>query len=84
MFDVGIAMQNLALAAYALGLGTVHVGLFNAELVAQILSVPPDVAVVEMMPLGYPDEERSPPPRKELHEFVFDNLYGRDIEIWRS
>ncbi|MCK5589986.1 MAG: nitroreductase family protein, partial [Dehalococcoidales bacterium] len=35
MFDVALAMQNLALAAHSLGLGTVHVGAFDAQKVAQ-------------------------------------------------
>jgi len=31
MFDVALAMQNLTLAAHTIGLGTVHVGLFEAK-----------------------------------------------------
>ncbi len=31
MFDVALAMQNLTLAAHSLGLGTVHVGHFDAQ-----------------------------------------------------
>lgn len=77
MFDVALAMQNLALAAYALGLGTVHVGLFDAQKVVQILDMPPDMAVVEMMPLGYPAEQPIVLSRKELGEFVFFEKLGR-------
>ena len=71
MFDVALAMQNMALAAHALGLGTVHVGLFDAQKAEEIIDVPPGMAVVEMMPLGYPDEEPTAPRRKELEEFAF-------------
>jgi len=77
MFDVALAMQNLALAAHAIGLGTVHVGLFDAKEVAKILDVPANVAVVEMTPLGYPDEEPTAPARKELAEIVFQGNYDR-------
>ena len=77
MFDVALAMQNLTLAAHAIGLGTVHVGLFEAKEAAKILEVPADVAVVEMTPLGYPDEEPAAPGRKELAEIVFHGSYGR-------
>ena len=76
MFDVALAMQNLALAAHAIGLGTVHVGLFDAKEVAKLLNVPEDVAVAEMTPLGYPDEQPSAPRRKELTEIVFQEKYG--------
>ena len=77
MFDVALAMQNLALAAHALGLGTVHIGLFDAPKVAEILNVPDGIVVVEMTPLGYPDGEAKAPPRKELAETVSYETYGR-------
>jgi len=38
MFDVALAMENLILAATALGLGSVHVGLFDCRKVEQILA----------------------------------------------
>ena len=78
MFDVALAMQNLTLAAHAIGLGTVHVGLFEAKEVAKILDVPANVAVVEMTPLGYADEEPAAPRRKELAEIVFQGNYDRN------
>jgi nitroreductase len=78
MFDVGIAMQNLALAARALGLGTVHVGLIpDSKKVDAILELPGDVVSVEMTPLGYPSTESKGPPRKEILEIVFYEKYGR-------
>ncbi|GAH28608.1 unnamed protein product [marine sediment metagenome] len=76
MFDVALAMQNLTLAAHSLGLGTVHVGQFDAKQVAGILEVPPGFCVVEMTPLGYPDEEPEVKPRKELSEVVFYGKFG--------
>jgi len=76
MFDVALAMQNLALAAHALGLGTVHVGQFDAKKVTEVLGVPDGFCVVEMTPLGYPDHEGKAPPRKELSEIVFYDKFG--------
>ena len=76
MFDVALAMQNLILTATSLGLGTVHVGLFDALKAAAILGVPKGFCVVEMTPLGYPDQVRDPRPRKELSEIVFYDKYG--------
>jgi len=76
MFDVALAMQNLTLAAHSVGLGTVHVGLFNAKQVADILEVPPGFCVVSMTPLGYPDQEPEVRPRKELSEIIFYDKYG--------
>ncbi len=76
MFDVALAMQNLALAAHSLGLATVHVGNFDAKRAANILKVPQGYCVVEMTPLGYPDQIRNPRPRKELSEIVFYDKFG--------
>ncbi len=75
MFDVALAMQNLTLAAHSLGLGTVHVGRFDAQKAAQILNVPQGVVVVEMTPLGYPAKEAKTPPRKKFSELVFRESY---------
>jgi nitroreductase len=78
MFDVGIAMQNLSLAACALGLGTVHVGFIpDSKRVDAILELPEGVVSVEMTPLGYPAGDTKAPPRKEMSELVFYEKYGR-------
>jgi nitroreductase len=77
MLDIGIAMQNLALAATALGLGTVHVGLFDTQKVASILNVPENFHVVEMTPLGYPEYQPNPRPRKPLSEIIFHEKFGQ-------
>ena len=76
MFDVALAMQNLTLAAWSLGLGTVHVGLLDAKKAAEILQLPPDIVFVELTPLGYPNEQPKATPRKELSEIVFYDRYG--------
>ena len=75
MFDLALALQNLTLAAHSLGLGTVHVGLFDSAEVARILNIPDHIAIVELMPLGWPAEQPSPRPRKEMSEFVFYEKY---------
>jgi nitroreductase len=79
MFDVALAMQNIVLAAHALGLGTVHAGLMDAKKAAEILGVPAGFCVVEMTPLGYPDPkyEVKVPPRKELAEIVFKDRWEK-------
>lgn len=75
MFDVGLVMQNITLAAHALGLGTVHIGLFDASEVTRMLGIPDNVAIVELLVLGWPDETPPPRPRKEISEFVFSEKY---------
>jgi nitroreductase len=76
MFDVALAMQNLAIVAHSLGLGTVHVGAFDCEQAAAILEVPSGFTVVEMSPLGYPNEQPRTIRRRELTDIVFSERFG--------
>ncbi len=77
MFDVALSVQNLMLAAHSMGLGTVQVGAFNVESVDKILGLPDNIAVLTMVPIGYPATEGgSRTPRKELSEMVFREKYG--------
>lgn len=52
--DLAIALDHISLAAVEVGLGTCWIGAFNEEKVKEILAIPEDVRVVQMMPLGYP------------------------------
>ena len=77
MFDTGLAMENLCLAAHALGLGTVIVGMFDHKKAGEILQVPSHVEVVAMTPLGYPAAQGGSPKRKDISEFVYYERYGK-------
>jgi nitroreductase len=76
MFDVALAVQNLVLEAHALGLGTVIVGAIDFERASKILNLPPDVELVALIPVGYPDEVPQAPPRKKLSDMVYQDVYG--------
>lgn len=70
--DVGIATENMMLAAHALGLGSVFVGVFDEEAVGELLDIPPDIRIIGLFPLGYPEgETKSGPPRKALDDIVY-------------
>jgi nitroreductase len=70
MFDAGIAAQNLCLAAHALGYGSVHVGLIDHLAAARLLSLPEELAVIELIPIGRPAESPRMPPRRDLAEWI--------------
>jgi nitroreductase len=70
MYDLGLATQNLCLAAHDSGLATVIVGLFDQDKVGEIIKLPAEHEVLVLIPVGYPDHEPSPPKRLELKEFV--------------
>jgi nitroreductase len=52
--DVAIATTHITLCAAAEGLGTCWIGAFSEEQVKEVLSIPPQIRVVALMPLGYP------------------------------
>jgi nitroreductase len=79
MFDVGIAMQTFSLVVHDMGLGSVILGLFDAEKAGKILNVQDGVEVVAMAPLGYPAKESKCPPRKDVNDFVFKDSYGKKL-----
>ena len=76
MFDLGIACQNACLAAWAEGLGTLHLGLLDHERAGEILGLPEEVQLFELLPLGYPAKEGTAPPRKPLEAFVHRDRFG--------
>jgi nitroreductase len=76
MFDAGIAAQNLCLAAWALGYGTVNVGWLDHAAGAKVLGLPDDVALLELIPLGRPAKQPKTPRRREIPEFVHQERYG--------
>ena len=77
MLDAGLAMQQLMLAAYAEGLGTCWVGWFDEAKVRAACRVPPEHRIVALTPLGVPEHQSSPRPRKELSEIVYAEEWGR-------
>ncbi len=77
MFDLGIACQNLCLAAHGLGLGTVMVGLFDHDKAKNVLNVPDGYELAVLIPLGYPAKETSAPKRREVQEFTHSNTFGQ-------
>jgi len=75
--DIGIALEHLMLAAAAEGLGTCWIGAFYEEEVRKLLSIPEDVKILALTPVGYPAGEKQTRPRKSLEEIV---MYER----WRD
>lgn len=75
MYDTGLATQNMVLAAYAQGLGTVILGLFDTAKVEKAINIPKGYRVVAMFPVGVPAQEGKAPPRKELSELVIKDKF---------
>jgi len=68
--DTAAGIQNLLLEAYYLGLGSCWVGAFHEESVAKILNLPSNLRPIAIVPVGYPGESPSPPPRRSIDSFT--------------
>ncbi|MEM2905355.1 MAG: nitroreductase family protein [Candidatus Bathyarchaeia archaeon] len=69
--DIAIAFEHLVLAAANLGLGTCWIGRWGAdETIKAALSIPENIRVLAVTPLGYPAESPPPKPRKPLSQVV--------------
>ena len=63
--DVAIAIDHITLCAVAEGLGTCWIGDFDEAQTKDILEIPDEIRVVELLPIGYP-EDPSPVLKKRL------------------
>ena len=69
MFDAGIANQTCCLAAHELGLGTVIMGIFDDTL-AEVLEIPEDLELVNIICIGHPAETPEAPIRKTVDDLL--------------
>lgn len=73
--DLSIALDHLTLKAAEEGLGTCWVATFDQEKTKEILEIPQEYKIIELVTLGYPTEplERVDKKRKDLDELIFYN-----------
>jgi nitroreductase len=71
MLNVAIAMENIALRAVSLGLGTCIVQLMKAKKISEILQLPEHLIITALMPLGFPDQHPPLRPRVSVEEIVY-------------
>lgn len=69
--DTTIAMQNMVIAAWTLGVGSCWIGAFNEKKVKEFLKIPDKWKVVNLLTLGYPAEQPKPKKKK-----AFDELFN--------
>jgi len=68
--DVAIALEHICLQAAQLGLATCWVGSFYPDKVRPIVGIPQDVAIIELMVLGYPADKPKEPKREPMEKIV--------------
>ena len=72
LIDAGAAVQNMVLAAHALGLGGVWLTFSDAmlERLYKRFGLPDEVKIVTYLDVGYPAQTPAPPLRLDLDETV--------------
>lgn len=74
--DCSMAVENMLLAAYALGLGTCVVKSFSRAAVREMIEIPDGVEPELLVVVGYPAQVPTPPARTPLGQIAFLNKYG--------
>ena len=78
--DTAAAIQNMHLAACALGLATCWVGSFEEEEVQRVLNLPDFLRPVAIIPVGHAAEKPEPRSRRPLSDIVHYEVYGESSE----
>lgn len=70
VFDAGICAQTFCLAAHDAGLGTVIMGIFDENAVAEKLNLPEGQIASSLIALGYPAVSPDAPRRKDVADLL--------------
>ena len=72
---VMIAIAYMTIEAVNQGLGTCWVGAMAPKDAHKVMNLPNDLFVHDLVPIGYPDEDPKPRPRKSMDKIVFWEKY---------
>lgn len=75
--DVAIAIEHICLQAVEEGLGTCWIGAFFEEPVKELLDIPEEIRVVELLTLGYAGDRPSVKNRLPFTEIVMYDRWSR-------
>ena len=76
LIDLAIAIENMVLAAWDLGIGSCWIGAYNEERVRELVDVPKNLRVTSLLTLGYSDERPGRKHRKNFSEIIHYEKYG--------
>ena len=73
--DTTIALENMVLAAWSLGIGSCWIGSFNEQKIKELLKIPEDWKIVALVTFGYPAETPKPRKKKPTNELFSFNQF---------
>jgi nitroreductase len=77
VISAAIALENMVIAAWAMGIGSCWIGGFRESKVKRVLAIPDDWDVIAIIPFGYPAETPKPKAKKPLEEITSYNKFSR-------
>lgn len=79
LLNGGAAIQNILLSVHNEGLASCWVCAFEDEMLKRNLSIPDDIIVAGVLPIGYADEKVPVPPRNDIEDVTFIESWGNKI-----
>jgi len=79
--DVMIAVEHMVLSAWGLGYGTCWIGAFTEESVKDLLDIPEEMTVINLLPIGVPAESPGEKTRKPFEEIFHEERYGEPLNL---
>jgi nitroreductase len=79
--DVMTAVEHMVLSAWSLGYGTCWIGAFREEDVREVLGIPEKMSVINLLPIGVPDQSPEARGRKPLEELFHDGRFGKPLSL---
>lgn len=73
--DATIAMENMVIAAWSLGIGSCWIGGCNEKKVKELLKIPDRWNMVALLTLGYPAEEPKQKKKKSFEKMFSHNNF---------
>jgi nitroreductase len=76
--DTAAAIQNMLLAAHAMGLAACWIGAFLEEEVRKVLNIPSGIRPVAIVPVGHPGEKPMERAKKPLNKIIHHETFERE------
>jgi nitroreductase len=77
VISTAIALQNMVIAAWSLGVGSCWIGAFDENKVRELLSIPDRYHVVAVIPFGYPAKSPGPKGKKSIDKITSFNKFSK-------
>ncbi len=77
LIDGSIAIENMVLTSWELGIGSCWIGAYDEKTVKELLGIPENLRVISLLTLGYPNEKPKAKNRKILTDILHYERYGQ-------